>query len=418
MRLRLRQFGLNAADRLHLKRIKTVISIYYRLRCLLISRNAGQAVISFVTTRLLLSIVSYIDMCVYEVDPSVLEVAKSFISISVFENGAYDCETLFRFRGNDLRPLFEALRMTSAQTTTVRLSNGATVEAEQVFLLGLHRLATNCSFEASSSLWFAKENTFLSRCFGWFINHINSTLGHLLKDTLERRRGYFPIYADCIRSKLEMYGLDVTLAENVQHPIVSLFSFIDTTCLPCQKPSGDWLTQKAFYSKYYKTWGLKFQAIVTPDGIIADLYGPTSCRTNDRKIVEKSKINRKLRRLQRFNTVQYRTYGDALYTNHSHVRARHRRNQHFSQSKRNENYIMSKVRIAVEWAFKKVKGLWPYLKDLDNCRIMSRSSSNIAFVFRACVILTNLHTCLYGSQTGLYFECESPTLDEYMMGDI
>jgi hypothetical protein len=28
-------------------------------------------------------------------------------------------------------------------------------------------------------------------------------------------------------------------------------------------------------------------------------------------------------------------------------------------------------------------------------------------------ILTNAHTCLYQSQTGLYFDCSAPNLEEY-----
>ena len=75
------------------------------------------------------------------------------------------------------------------------------------------------------------------------------------------------------------------------------------------------------------------------------------------------------------------------------------------------NWLMSKVRIGVEWGFGKVKSLFPFLTRRLKLKY---NQMDIGRHFRVCVLLKNFHTRLRQSQTGEYFNCRAPTLREYL----
>ncbi|KAJ1383160.1 hypothetical protein B484DRAFT_411233, partial [Ochromonadaceae sp. CCMP2298] len=74
------------------------------------------------------------------------------------------------------------------------------------------------------------------------------------------------------------------------------------------------------------------------------------------------------------------------------------------------NSKMSRVRIGVEWGFGKVYARCPLLKHVDKMKLQAM---DVGRRVRVAVLLTNAHTCLRQSQTGEYFECRAPTLEEY-----
>ncbi|RCH78538.1 hypothetical protein CU098_001189, partial [Rhizopus stolonifer] len=66
--------------------------------------------------------------------------------------------------------------------------------------------------------------------------------------------------------------------------------------------------------------GFKFQAIVTPDGIISSLYGPVTGNRHDAQIYIQSMMEERLRPLfdlrhQRVGGCHYHIYGDVAYAN-------------------------------------------------------------------------------------------------------
>ena len=75
------------------------------------------------------------------------------------------------------------------------------------------------------------------------------------------------------------------------------------------------------------------------------------------------------------------------------------------------NRDMSSVRITVEWGFGKIKGNWAYL---DFERGMKPYLNDLQRMWPVAQILTNCHTCLYGSQTGNYFGVMPPSLEQYI----
>ncbi|KAK3283032.1 hypothetical protein CYMTET_9255 [Cymbomonas tetramitiformis] len=74
------------------------------------------------------------------------------------------------------------------------------------------------------------------------------------------------------------------------------------------------------------------------------------------------------------------------------------------------NKFMSSCREAVEWAFGKVLQYQAYLDFKKNLKILLSPVSN---QYKAGVLVTNMHTCLYGCTSSRYFDCDPPTLEEY-----
>ncbi|CAM9853686.1 unnamed protein product [Discosporangium mesarthrocarpum] len=72
---------------------------------------------------------------------------------------------------------------------------------------------------------------------------------------------------------------------------------------------------------------------------------------------------------------------------------------------------MSTCRISIDWAFGKVLQLWPFLDFEKNSKLHIQP---IAHLYVVGAVLTNMHTCPYGSQTGHYFDLNLPGLKEYL----
>ena len=71
---------------------------------------------------------------------------------------------------------------------------------------------------------------------------------------------------------------------------------------------------------------------------------------------------------------------------------------------------MSSERIGVEWGFGKVYSRCPILRKSE---MMKLQAQDVAKLVRVCVLITNAHTCLRGSQSSLYFDCIPPTIEKY-----
>jgi len=105
---------------------------------------------------------------------------------------------------------------------------------------------------------------------------------------------------------------------------------------------------------------------------------------------------------------------------------------------------MKALRVSVEWGFGKIVSLFQYLNHEENLRLFLqpvhtawpslpptpapphplttpsflRLLWQVGLYFPVANILTNCHTCLYHSQTGLYFGLDPPSLEDYLNGEI
>ena len=82
-----------------------------------------------------------------------------------------------------------------------------------------------------------------------------------------------------------------------------------------------------------------------------------------------------------------------------------------TRAQRLVNYKMSKVREAVEWGFGKIVQIFGFLDYKKNLKILKQE---VADYYKVGAILTNCHTALYGSQVSEFFECDPPTLAQYL----
>ena len=69
------------------------------------------------------------------------------------------------------------------------------------------------------------------------------------------------------------------------------------------------------------------------------------------------------------------------------------------------NGRMSDVRVCVEWGFGKIIQQFAYLDFKKNLKILLQP---VAKFYIVGALLTNCHTCLYGSLTSKYFNVDPP----------
>eukprot|EP01034_Spumella_vulgaris_P040630 gene40630-50266_t len=117
----------------------------------------------------------------------------------------------------------------------------------------------------------------------------------------------FPTFAASIRRKIVSKGAG-HLANN---PLFRVIGFIDNTIFAtCRPGSGPvnrgvgaprWtsLIQQAFYTGWKHLHGVKIQTCTLPNGLIADVFGPVSVRHNDLFTLGESRINPRMRDMQR-----------------------------------------------------------------------------------------------------------------------
>lgn len=118
----------------------------------------------------------------------------------------------------------------------------------------------------------------------------------------------------------------------------------------------------------------------------------------------------RLARFQKPNGEPYVLYRDPAYGVSTQILAPFRGVQ-LTNDQRQFNSRMSKVRTSVEWGFGKITQNFAYLDFKKNLKVLFQP---VAKYYIVAVVLTNCHTCLYGSLTGAYFNLEPPSLESYL----
>lgn len=76
------------------------------------------------------------------------------------------------------------------------------------------------------------------------------------------------------------------------------------------------------------------------------------------------------------------------------------------------NLLMSRQRIAVEWSFASVTNLFQRARSAHVLRVFS---TPVGATYTVMTFLTNCIIAVRGhSQTSIYFDCDPPTLREYL----
>ena len=300
------------------------------------------------------------------------------------------CLEIFRFRKEEIRELCILFRL---QNNFVFV-NGTTWTAEEGLCVVLRRLSYPNRLVDLEGV-FGRCATSLSIIFNTTCIFIVNTWRHHLENF--HQAPYFT------NQLLASYCAAVGRLCPLQH----CFGFIDGTVRPICRPGQD---QRSFYNGHKRLHALKYQAIATPDGLIAHLSAPLEGRRHDSAMLAESRLLDVLQTLPLANNGHmYCVYGDAGYPLRPQLIVPFAGNLTVQQEQFNTN--MSTGRIAVEWAFGKVSTYFAFVGYRRNQKLLLQP---VAAHYFCAVLLTNCHTCLYGNEGATHFSIDPPSLYEYL----
>jgi hypothetical protein len=297
------------------------------------------------------------------------------------------CLERFRLNASGIRRAADALGL-PLEIRDVR--HGYVVGRDEAMCILLRRLASPCRW-ADLEAEFGRPRSFLCAAFL-----------HMVEWVDERYAANMRLNPIALGPRIRAYADAVA---RLGAPLETCFGFIDGTvlkvCRPCRY-------QREAYSGHKRCHCLKFQSVLLPDGIIADLWGPSSGFHNDQHMLNNSGLEE---RLADAVFDGYTIYGDAGYTYSEHLAVPFR-TAAMDEVERAFNDRMAALRISVEWGFARVTQLFSLLSFVPALRIYS---SPVAKFYRVAVLLTNMITCISGtSEAATYFGLPLPSLDEYM----
>ena len=106
----------------------------------------------------------------------------------------------------------------------------------------------------------------------------------------------------------------------------------------------------------------------------------------------------------------YSLYGDPAYPLRPHLIGPFK-GAALSEDEKAFNKRMSAVRISVEWIFGKIISLFAFLDYKKNNKLYLQP---VGKYYLIGALLTNVHTCLYGSETSTFFNIDPPELEDYL----
>ena len=286
-----------------------------------------------------------------------------------------------RFSNRDIDRLVAALGI----PREIRTANGSKFSGIEGVCCLLKRPAYPCRYSDLLSE-FGRSVPELSLLTTKTMNMIYERWHHLLSDLNQ------PLLS---QRNLEMFSRQIN---EKGAPLTNCWGFIDGTVRPICRPKDN---QRRVYNGHKRVHALKFQSVLTPNGLIANLFGPIEGRRHDARMLRESNL---LTHLQQFsfngNGQPLCLYGDPAYPISVHLLGPFQ-GKNLNPQQTDFNAAMSEVRESVEWGFGKVVN---YFKFIDFKKNLKLQMSPVGNMYAAAVLLTNAHTCLYGSQTSEYFD--------------
>lgn len=257
--------------------------------------------------------------------------------------------------------------------------------------------------------------------FGWKPERVSRTVNFLLRFIYDTWKHL--LVFDIQRLSPERLASFTVAVRNCEAPLDTCFGFIDGTLRKVARPIYG---QEAIYNGWKRIHCLKYQAIVTPDGIIAHLFGPVEGLNHDAAVLTESCILDILD-IHAYgpNGTSLQIYGDPAYGIHEHLIAPFQ-GAAIPVNEQLWNRAMSRVRIVVEWCFKEILQMFTFL---DFARTQQILLSPVGLQYCVVVLLHNAHVCLHHPQIPQYIAQENnldfpadvvipelaapPTLEEY-----
>lgn len=315
------------------------------------------------------------------------------------------CWNFFETRKEDLPRLYKELHFPDV----CKLSNGGKLSGEEVFLRGLYELVSGEDQFSICENVFGRDQSYQSRAYKYFIDHIYYRFLDLLTDNLKwwKDNGFMEESRAAIQRKLEEVGMEYGDEE-----INRVGMFIDCNCMETSRvgggPRGDgpdadrWHCniQRAFYNGWKSIHGLKHQTVDLAHGFTIDMFGPTSLRRNDLQLLGRSMLHQRMTELFANEELKMLIYGDSIYPHLPHLMSSWR-NGNNTPEQNLDNHCYKSVRIAIEWNYGVTANLFAYLKNLHKLRLMNNTV--VVKIYTVATLLRNCHIALYGGISSSYF---------------
>lgn len=202
--------------------------------------------------------------------------------------------------------------------------------------------------------------------------------------------------------------------------IYRCYAFIDGVFRYCCRPKENFL-QRMLYNGYYGGHGFKYHAVVAPNGISIDFYGPETGRHNDNFLLNMSGIKSIFPELpiHKDSNLPFYIYGDSAYSGRTPYLKKADTSPFISIEQVVWNKKHNSVRTFVEHYFRSINETFDVLKMKD---MEKPFLSPVGIRYLVSVVLVNCKNCLLGGSnpSGLgnriskAFQCKPPTIDEYL----
>ena len=244
------------------------------------------------------------------------------------------------------------------------------------------------------------------------IEHVISLWSYKIKDNWDYFVPKLRAYRRIMRRKLRKVNGGI-----IPDRYANCFASIDAKRFEIDRPSGPDNQQAIAYNDYYGFHNLGYQSVVIPDGLIMHFSGPFAGCGNDLNFLSDSDLLRDLRSAlhqANMDDVEMDMVADKLYRivapGIACLRTYPTPNQEI------EDDAASKIRVPNEWTFGKIGLHFPFVNISYRVKLNERDVGNYINV---SAILTNIHTCLYGSNCATHFSefghpVYPPQLEEYM----
>jgi nuclease HARBI1 len=200
---------------------------------------------------------------------------------------------------------------------------------------------------------FGRSTDEISRIVNELTSYLLRTYGHLLEFDAHRLT---PQYLENLAEAVQRKGA----------PLQRCWGFIDGTVRPICRPKKH---QRQNYNGHKRVHALKFQSVVSPDGIIVHLSGPWIGRRHDARMLRESNLLDILaEHANGTNGEPMQIYGDPAYGIHQYILSPFR-GVNLSAEQREFNKLMSSVRECVEWQFGKIIQEFAFLDFKKNLKL-------------------------------------------------
>ena len=317
-----------------------------------------------------------------------------------------------RFRPADIRLITPHL-----QLHTVEYRHRFQCNAETALCIVLYRLSAPASGLKAMMATFRRSRTWLSIVFNDVVEHLIAQYRSLLFWDADRLT-----YAE-----LQRYASAVLSEGGAQ----GLWGFVDGTMrVICQPDRNRRLYED--HSRRKKPRAIKYQVVLTPDGLVSHLAGPYMGRDGCWAVYQRSNLADCIRAVHetRFRAGngdhdagghdapggQLFVYGDdsAYEISYGLISPYQVQPGQPLDSKRTEfNARLSMLRRRIERGPGQAMALWGYYNGYSKAGL-GAGLSPVAAYFMVSVLLSNIHTCIYGNRTSRKFRCSPPSIEDYL----